>query len=159
MSFTFAGIETFAAPLAPSELDETIHAFHDGRCYSAHGPDATVHALRGEASERGITVHDGACSGPTECRHWHGLRVCRSTSSGDELGGDTWHCESPNGKACVQFRGALMANAQVEAAIQSKLSERGMHMSEGSCSGAGFSTRYQGWSKDIHGIHITVWMG
>ena len=51
-----------------------------------------------------------------------------------------------------------MANAQVDAAIRSKLAERGMTMDAGSCSGDGFETRYKGWSKDIHGIHITVWM-
>ena len=74
------------------------------------------------------------------------------------LSGDTFHCNSPNGKACVQFRGALMSNAQVDKAIASKLAERGMTLDEGSCSSAGFGTQYTGWHKDIHGIKITVWM-
>ena len=146
------------------------HVDIHGTCYGITGPDATIHAMvdrvRSRAAAEGVSIEHGKCPCSGRSYHHNGVTYTKCGEDGaemafwdesDVLGGDTFHCVSPNGKACVQFRGALMANAKVDAAIRSKLAERGMTMESGSCSSDGFGTQYAGWSKDIHGIHITVW--
>ena len=100
------------------------HVDIHGTCYGITGPDATIHAMvdrvRARAAARGITIEHGGCDCSNAGVVHNGVTFVRCGESGDELslwdesdvlGGDTFHTVSPNGKACVQFRGALMANA------------------------------------------------
>merc|ERR1711959_186964 len=139
-----------------------------GRCFQISGPADTIKMMCSHAPPHVASrIEDGPCSSDNcpMVRHRDGvtMKVCGEGAVEDpvafwELGGDTFHAVTPNGEACVQLRGSLMANSQVEEAVATKLSQKGMTLEAGACATDGFGTQYQGFHKDIHGISITIWM-
>jgi len=57
---------------------------------------------------------------------------------------------------CVQLRGAVIKNGQVDTAIAAKFASEGVHLEEGGCLAAGFTDRLK--TKDEgHGVSASVW--
>ena len=109
---------------------DTIHAFHNGRCYEASGPATNIAAAVEWLKAKNTEAHKGQCKRKVdECKDWGGLKVCRTGHGSDEetnlFALHAWHKGY-----CLEVRGARVA---VEDAA--KGAPKGINVEKGPCHG------------------------
>ena len=104
--------------------EESIHAFHHGRCYDATGPHDALAHLRKAATAHHVDVHDGKCKDAHDCRKWRGLDVCRSGDADAAWGGD----KSVHGSLmigghnwCIDMTGDAIEDGPTDARLQKSM--------------------------------------
>jgi len=133
---------------------ESIHGWGNGVCQDATGNKKDIGDLKRAAEAHGSIIHSGKCEDATDCHKWRGMKICKSGAAEAWDGSNTIHGAKDG--HCMQFRGAVIKNGKVDAAIATKLESNGINLKEGGCRAAGFDDELKQWH--VGTVSVSVWI-